>query len=126
MFSLEQFAYLAAVISAMIDVLTIGRESYESYFAKRRTSPDYIQKGEILRDAYQTYSDAELEAIKIRIEGCRERFVKEGAGELRKICFCSVLSDVKVGNGGDIPDPEWEKVYAQLKCAEVPTGPVPV
>ena len=116
MLSLDEFAALAAIISAMADVYTVGRETFSQYLARRQRSPDYRAKGQLLQGVFSTYSDAELEAIKKRIESCRDRFIREGSGGQRKICLCSVLTDVKDGNGGVIPDPDWSDTYKRLGC----------
>jgi predicted CopG family antitoxin len=116
MLSLEQFAALAAIISAMADMYNIGRDSFSDYLQRRNNAPDYLSRGEILRNIFGTYSDAEVEAIKDRIESCRNRFIAEGSGKNRIACLCSVLNDVKDGNGGIIPVPEWERTHKQL-CA---------
>src|SRR5262245_65586107 len=113
MLSLEQFSALAAIISAMADTYTVGREAFSAYLSRRQQAFDYRSRGVILQNALSTYSDSEIEAIKERIESCRDRFIREGSGEQRKNCLCSVLADVKNGNGGIIPDPEWEKVFEQ-------------
>lgn len=116
-FTLVEWASLAAIVSAMSDVLTIGAQTFDFFFRRRLADPALPQKAEVLRDAYSTYSDREVEAIKKRIEACRDRFIKEGTGEGRKTCLCSVLQDVKDGNGGTIPVDEWQKAYDKLGCA---------
>jgi hypothetical protein len=116
MLTLEQFASLAAIISAMADVYTVGRDQFSAFLANRQRAADYTAKGEILRNALSTYSDDEIDAIKERIEGCRDRFIAEGSGERRRACLCSVLSDVKDGNGDKIPFPDWARIYEQLGC----------
>lgn len=116
MLTLEQFSQLAAVVSAMADVYTVGRATFSEYLERRRAAPNFAAKGQALRTALSTFSDAEVEAIKARIEGCRERFIREGSGASRKVCLCSVLSDVRSGNGGTIPDPEWATAYEMLGC----------
>jgi hypothetical protein len=116
MFTLEQFAALAAIVSAMVDVYKVGRGTFTSFLDSRKRAPDYISKGEILKKALSTFSDRELDAIKERIEGCRDRFIEEGSGARRKNCLCSVLNDVRDGNGGSIPVPEWDEMYDQLGC----------
>jgi hypothetical protein len=116
MFSLDEFAALAAIISAMADVYTVGRDTFSEFLSRRQSSPDYQAKGQLLQHAFSTFSDAELEAIKKRIEACRDRFIREGSGGQRKTCFCSVLTDVKDGNGGVINDPDWRRAYEQLGC----------
>lgn len=116
-FTLNDWAALAAIVSAMADVLTIGGQTFDFFFRRRLKDPTLPQKALTLQNTYSTYSDREVEAIKKRIEGCRDRFIKEGAGEGRKTCLCSVLQDVKDGNGGSIPVDEWEKTYEKLGCA---------
>jgi hypothetical protein len=116
MLSLDQFAALAAIVSAMADMYNIGRDTFNDYLKRRKNAPDYLSRGEILRNIFGTYSDDEVEAIKNRIESCRNRFIAEGSGKNRVACLCSVLNDVKDGNGGTIPIPEWERTHQQL-CA---------
>jgi hypothetical protein len=114
---LATWAARAAIVSAMADTLTIGGKAFEFFYTKRLQDPDLQQKALALQAAYSTYSDREVEAIKKRIEGCRDRFIAEGAGEGRKTCLCSVLQDVKDGNGGSIPVDDWKNTYDQLHCA---------
>jgi hypothetical protein len=108
----------AAVISAMIDVIQLGRDSFQDYFARRKAAPDAREKGAALERALSTYSPGEIDAIVDRITACRNRFIDEGIGEKRKRCLCSVFRDVKDGNGGTLPDPEWQRAYDLLGCAE--------
>jgi hypothetical protein len=111
---LEQFAELSAIVSAMADTYLVGRDTYAAFFARRRAAPDYVDRGRVLQGVYSTYSDGEVEAIRQRIERYRDRFIEEGSGEARRKCLCSVLRDVKAGNGGSIPIPEWDKIFDQL------------
>jgi hypothetical protein len=115
--ALPDWASLAAIISAMIDVVQIGRETFRAYLKKRQNDPQLPARARALEAALSTYSTEEVAAIIDRIGSCRERFVAEGSGKQRRTCICSVLRDVKEGNGGTIPDPEWERAYEQLKCA---------
>lgn len=107
---------IAAMISAMADVITIGRETYETYLRLRRDDPSTAKTAEILAKAFSSYSAEEIAAIEERIKRCRGRFIEEGSGEARRTCFCSVLRDVRDGNGGTFPDPYWEATYANLGC----------
>lgn len=113
---LPDWANLAAIISAMIDVIQFGRDAFEEFLESRQEDPDLGRKADGLATALSTYSEEETEAIIARIERCRRRFVEEGAGEARRICICSVLRDVRDGNGGILPEPEWERAYKQLRC----------
>lgn len=111
------WAATGAMISAMVDVIQLGRESFQAYFARRAAAPDARARGVGLERAFSTYSPAEVEAIANRIDSCRRRFIEEGAGGSRRQCLCSVLRDVREGNGGTIPDPEWQRAYETLGCA---------
>lgn len=108
---------LAAVISAMIDVVRLGRDAYADFLSQRREDPDLGAKANGLAAALGTYSEDEVAAIIERIERCRRRFVAEGSGAARKRCICSVLRDVRDGNGGTLPNEEWEAAWRQLRCA---------
>jgi hypothetical protein len=108
---------LAAVVSAMCDVIRTGRDAFEDFFENRRAAPDAEQRGASMAAAMSTYSDDEVYAIDGRIQNCRDRFIREGSGEQRKTCLCSVLHDVKDGNGGSISIDDWSNMYEQLGCA---------
>jgi len=111
------YANVVATISAMCAVYQTGKDVFESYYSDYLKSPNITIEAERLRSALMTYSDEEVEAIEDRIQGCRERFIKEGSGERRATCLCSVLTDVKDGNGGTIPDIDsWEETYIHLGC----------
>lgn len=84
------------------------------FYNRRRTSPEINSQAEVLERTFQTYSEDEIETIIRRIENCRDRFIQEGSGRQRAICLCSVLLDVKEGNGGEIPIKEWKDLYEQL------------
>ena len=116
MIPLSAFADIAAILSAMCDMVSLGKESFQAYLDRRRQDSSNQKNADLLQRALSTYSDAEVEAIRRRIESCRDRFIREGSGENRKACLCSVLSDVKEGNGGQIPVKEWEDVYDRLGC----------
>lgn len=113
MMPLSDLASLAAIVSAMCDVLSTGRETFEFFYQERLAEPVNLQRANLLAS---TFSEDELDAIRDRIGGCRRRFIHEGDGAQRKKCLCSVLTDVKDGNGGHIPDDEWERMYEQLGC----------
>ena len=114
------YANLVATISAMCAVYQTGKDIYKSHFSKFIGSPTIKQDAKILRLALMTYSAEEIEEIEDRIKGCRDRFIREGIGKKRARCLCSVLTDVKDGNGGVIPNIDrWKETYDQLKCASL-------
>jgi len=114
--SLKEWADIAAIVSAMSDVLTVGRDTFSGYLRRHRADRNLPVKAAQLQAAFSTYSDDEIEEIANRIRRCRDRFNEEGAGKQRVRCLCSVLRDVKDGNGGQIPVDEWESIYRQLQC----------
>lgn len=116
--NIGEWASLAAIISAMCDVLNTGRDTYEFFYKQRLSDPNALQRAAALQHAFSTYTDREIERIKERVEGCHDRFIKEGSGTRRTECLCSVLTDVKDGNGGSIPDfDNWPQTYDKLGCA---------
>lgn len=116
MVTLEQASQLAAIVSAMADVYTVGRETFASYLRARQSDANYEAAGERLLVALGSYNDREVNRIKARIEGCRDRFIAEGGGSDRKDCLCSVLREVRDGNGGTLPDKGWQKTFEVLGC----------
>lgn len=113
------WANIASVISAMIDVVQLGRDTFQNYYRDRQKDPALEKKAAGLAAALSAYSDEETAAVLARIDGCRLRFIEEGAGEARRRCMCRVLRDVRDGGGGVLFDPEWEKAYLQLRCTAV-------
>lgn len=112
-----ELAAIAATISAMVDVIRFGTDNFQQIYNRRLESRDNATRALQLQSALSTYSDRELEKITCRIESCRDRFIREGSGKQRVVCLCSVLTDVKDGNGGQIPVDEWDEMYEQLNCA---------
>lgn len=113
---LSDWASIAAIVSAMCDVVATGKDTFEVFYRKRLVAPSTAIQAQILSKTFSTYSDDEIDAIRERIDGCRRRFIDEGSGDRRKRCLCSVLTDVKDGNGGAIPVEEWSGIYGQLGC----------
>ncbi len=116
MITLELASQIAATISAMADVYSLGKESFSQYLDRRQKSKEYNARGEILQKALSSYGDDEIDAIDERIRACKDRFIREGSGQNRKKCLCSVLTDVRDGNGGSFPFPQWRSLYKQLGC----------
>ncbi|WP_288940854.1 hypothetical protein [uncultured Roseovarius sp.] len=65
-----------------------------------------------------TYTDVEVREIRRRLEQCNRQFIEVFEGQDRKRCICFVLNQVKDGNGGTIPDPNWQSTYDQLNCEQ--------
>jgi len=114
---LNEWAAIAAIVSAMCDVINTGKDIFQEFFDRRIAAPDSMERAARLQQALSTYSDDEIKAINKRLQACRDRFVREGSGPQRRDCLCSVLQDVKDGNGGTIPFPDWEQAYNTLGCA---------
>jgi hypothetical protein len=71
-------------------------------------------------ETLSTYSDDEVREIIRRIEGCRDRFIKQGGGKERARCICSVLKEIADGNGGIVPIIDhWREMYDQLGCETI-------
>jgi hypothetical protein len=113
---LSDLASIAAIVSAMCDVISTGRDTFQTFYNKRISAPDARSRGRVLRRAFSTYTDEEVGAIRDRLLGCRRRFIAEGSGPQRRTCLCSVLQDVREGNGGTIPFDDWSNVYDTLGC----------
>lgn len=89
-------------------------QSYRRYREERAT----IEAARRANETYSTYSDKELEELIKKINGCRDRFTQQGSGRDRARCLCSILNEIKDGNGGSLPDVDaWRKMYDQLQCS---------
>jgi hypothetical protein len=109
---LEVLAWTKALFDstkATIDLLATYR--------KYRTDKETVQEASRVSAVFSTYSDAEVEALLARLQGCRDRFVKQGGGGDRAACICSVLNEAAAGNGGTLPEiDDWARIYSQLQC----------
>jgi hypothetical protein len=93
------------------------RSTYEKYHNDKAT----LGEARRVSVEFSTYSDAELNSLLRRLEGCRDRFVLQGGGAERAECICSVLREAMVGNGGTLPIiDDWPNIFRQLKCSRKP------
>lgn len=93
---------------------------FASTLQRHREEGTTIRESERASQSYSTYSDGELDAILKRLKGCRDRFIEQGGGVDRSRCLCSVLNEMRDGNGGKLPRiDDWGRIYSELKCASV-------
>jgi hypothetical protein len=110
---LEVLAWIKTLFEATKATIDL-RKTYEKY----RTDRETLQEAQRVSVAFSTYSEAEVEAMLRRLEGCRDRFISQGGGADRAQCICSVLHEAMEGNGGTLPlIDDWQNIYRQLKCA---------
>jgi ribosomal 50S subunit-associated protein YjgA (DUF615 family) len=105
-----------SLTKALFEAIKSGADVFESY-RRHRQEQETIQESRRVSAIYSTYSDAEVSAMLSRLEQCRDRFIEQGGGTDRARCMCSVLNQVKDGNGGHLPlIDDWENIYRQLGC----------
>ena len=116
MASPELWLEVLSLTKALFDAIKSGvdvLESYRRHHAERAT----IQESERVSGVFSTYSEEEVENIHSRLKQCRDRFIRQGGGTDRAQCLCSVLNEVKDGNGGQLPViDDWQNIYSQLDC----------
>jgi len=101
---------------ALFDATTSSVNLYDAY-TKHKAERDTQEEASRVSSVYSTFSEEEVNAILKRLHGCRDRFVTQGGGEERAKCFCSVFDEVRIGNGGNLPDiDDWKRMFAVLKC----------
>jgi ribosomal 50S subunit-associated protein YjgA (DUF615 family) len=116
MASPEIWLEVLSLTKALFDAVKLGEDVIESY-RRHREEKDTIQESRRVSVALSTYSEKEVKAIFSRLEQCRDRFIKQGGGADRASCVCSVLNEVKKGNGGQLPRiDDWGNIYRQLGC----------
>ena len=117
---LEALAALASTVSAMCAVFDLGVRHLNGELVFQRALREPIDPDTVAKLAEtNTFVLDEIEAIQRRLERCYQHFVREGDGEQRVICLCSVLSDVYRGNGNNIPVDDWADKYRQLNCSDI-------
>jgi hypothetical protein len=105
-----------AGLKALYDVIEWGVD-YAAALRKHKEESETIAESQRVAVAFSTYSDAEVEAIIRKINGCRDRFIQQGGGTDRARCLCSIFQEIKNGNGGDLPRiDDWQRMFDQLKC----------
>jgi hypothetical protein len=93
---------------------TLGADILKAYEA-HKNEQDTQQKARRVSRAVSTFSEEEVKAMLERLQGCRDRFIKQAGGKERVMCICSVLNEVKLGNGGVLPSiDDWDNIYATL------------
>lgn len=108
-----------AGLKALYDVVQFGAD-YASAYAKHRRERETITESQRVSAQFSTYSDREVEDIIRRIEECRDRFIRQGSGKDRARCLCSILNEVREGNGGRLPRIDnWQGMYEDLRCDHV-------
>jgi hypothetical protein len=106
-----------AGFKALYDLVS-GVPDYYASFKRHREESDTIEAARLASERYSTFSDKELRILIRKIEGCRDRFILQGSGKDRAQCLCSILNEIKDGNGGELPNVDaWHVMYAQLHCA---------
>jgi hypothetical protein len=111
------FLWLEALagLHALYDVIKVGA-NFATSVARYLSDPAIRSEAEVAA-SQSTYSDEEVREVIKRIDGCRRRFIEQGGGKDRARCFCSILNEIKDGNGGTLPDfGSWREMYDQLQC----------
>jgi hypothetical protein len=107
---------ISATISAMAEVIRTKENNFDIFFEQYLHSAEIGRLAASLSQSFSTYSDGELQEIAARLEKCRKAFQEQFSGEDRTKCLCSILRNVKDGNGGLIPVSDWWSMYELLKC----------
>lgn len=114
----ESLLWLEALagLKAFYD-LASGVPDYVASYKRHKEDQETIAESRRASETFSTFSDAELEALIRKIEGCRERFISQGSGRDRTRCLCSIFKEIIDGNGGRLPRIDaWERIYEQLRC----------
>lgn len=116
MASFELWLEVLALTKALFDVIKSGADVLESY-KRHHQENETRQEAKRVSEVFSTYSEDEVKAILLRLQGCRDRFIKQGSGAERASCVCSILNEVKKGNGDNLPlIDDWQNIYLQLGC----------
>ena len=113
------FTWLEALagLKALYD-LAKGAADYTLSYQQHQQEPDTIRESRRASETFSTYSEREVQEIIRKIEGCRDRFISQGSGQDRARCFCSILNEIKDGNGGRLPHiDDWQRMYDELNCS---------
>jgi len=112
------FLWLEALagLHALYDLVRTGAD-YATSFARHHSEPKTRSEAELASAKFSTYSDEEVNELINKIKGCRDRFISQGSGKDRARCLCSILNEIKDGNGGTLPNIDsWRDMYNQLQC----------
>jgi hypothetical protein len=116
MANFELWIEILSLTKALFDAIKSGLDIAESY-QRHKQEEDTIREAQRVSEMFTTYSEAELKDILRRLEDCRDRFIQQGSGQDRARCICSVLNEVMIGNGGQLPlIDDWGNIYRQLNC----------
>jgi hypothetical protein len=105
-----------AGFKALYDLVKSGADYAQSYQDHRRERAT-INESERVSKTFSTFSNREVQELVSKIEGCRDRFITQGSGADRARCLCSILNEIKDGNGGKLPPiDDWQRIYDELDC----------
>ena len=106
-----------AGLKALYDLVS-GVPDYWTSYQKHRAERDTIAESRRVSEVFSTFSDDEVKELIHKIEGCRDRFIKQGSGKDRARCLCSIFSEIMDGNGGRLPlIDDWQRMWDQLECS---------
>ncbi|MCL5010684.1 MAG: hypothetical protein M1127_00515 [Patescibacteria group bacterium] len=116
MVSPQLWLEILSLTKALFDAIKSGADLLASY-QKHKQEKETVQESQRVSEVFSTYSENEVKKILLRLEQCRDRFIKQGGGTDRASCLCSILNEVKIGNGGQLPIiDDWANIYRQLGC----------
>ena len=105
-----------AGLKALYD-LASGVPDYLVSYNRHKEDQATIAESRRASETFSSFSDAEIEDLIRRIEGCRERFITQGSGRDRTRCLCGIFKEIMDGNGGRLPKIDaWERMNEQLRC----------
>jgi hypothetical protein len=105
-----------AGLKALYDLIQ-GAPDYWASYQRHRAERETIAEAQRVSEVYSTFSDAEVNELIRRMNGCRDRFISQGGGADRARCFCSILIEAMEGNGGRLPViDDWQRMWDQLQC----------
>jgi hypothetical protein len=100
MASPELWLEVLSLTRALFDAVKSGEDIVESY-RKHKQEKDTIQASGRVSATFSTYSDKEVKSSLSNLEKCRDRFIRQGGGENRARCICSVLNEPRMAMEDD-------------------------
>lgn len=109
---LRLLATVKAVSSAVMD-----EADFQHELAHWTSDGETIQESQRVSADFLDYTDEQVRVMASRLQACLDQTVQRASPDQRAECICGILNEVRIGNGGHLPQiDDWQDVYRQLGC----------
>jgi hypothetical protein len=99
----EQWLEVLAMVKGLFKAITAGADLVTT-IEKYRHDSETVEESRRVSASYSTYTEAEVDAIVARLNGCVQRFIKQGGGADGPDAFAACCEKQKWGTAARSPE----------------------